>query len=98
MYVIIWSFQTTRQRRRKFEAVYGPAGKWAELFRQSPDYIGTELLQSDDVPGLYLTIDRWKSEEAYLDFLEVKEAEYTKMDNLCEKMTVNQEFLGRYVA
>lgn len=98
MYVIIWSFQTSKARRRKFEEMYGPKGKWAELFRQSPDYIGTELLQSDDIPGLYLTIDRWQSEETYLNFLDDRVDDYKKLDDQCDKLTDSQEFMGRYVA
>ena len=98
MYVIIWSFQTNKKSRRKFEEMYGPNGKWAELFRQSPDYIGTELLKSDDIPDLYLTVDRWKSEETYVDFLDEKVAEYKTLDDQCEKLTVSQEFMGRYLA
>lgn len=43
MYVIIWAFQTGPTRRRKFEALYGPKGQLAKLFRQSADYLGTEF-------------------------------------------------------
>ena len=97
MSVIIWAFRSRKSRRRQFEAMYGPKGKWAELFRQSPDYLGTELLKSDDDPGLYLTIDRWKSEEAYVAFLDERIDDYKKLDDQCKKLTDSQEFVGRFV-
>ena len=58
---IVWEFLISKESRLEFESIYGPGGPWAELFRQSPNYLGTELLRDLSRPGRYLTIDRWTS-------------------------------------
>jgi heme-degrading monooxygenase HmoA len=60
----------------EFERVYGPAGEWAEFFRQSSGFIGTELLRDVEAPGRYLVIDRWESADAYNAFAAERQAEY----------------------
>ncbi len=46
-------------RRGAFEELYGPEGEWVRLFRRSPAYRGTELLEDLDSPNRFVTIDRW---------------------------------------
>jgi heme-degrading monooxygenase HmoA len=60
----------------EFERVYGPEGEWAEFFRRSRGYIGTELLRDIEVPGRYLVIDRWESADAYNAFAAERQEEY----------------------
>jgi heme-degrading monooxygenase HmoA len=60
----------------EFERVYGPEGEWAEFFRRSRGYIGTELLRDIEVPGRYLVIDRWESADAYNAFVAERRDEY----------------------
>ena len=63
MFVVVWQFEIAEDKIAAFEAAYGPQGAWAQLFRSSAEYRGTELLRDAYVPGNYLTIDRWASEE-----------------------------------
>lgn len=67
-YAYLWEFQVDPDFETEFVRQYGPAGTWAQLFRQSPDYIETLLLKDNQVPGRYLTLDRWRSETGYLAF------------------------------
>jgi heme-degrading monooxygenase HmoA len=60
----------------EFERVYGPDGEWAEFFRQSRGYVGTELLRDVEAPGRYLVIDRWESADAYNLFVAERREEY----------------------
>jgi heme-degrading monooxygenase HmoA len=60
----------------EFERVYGSEGEWAEFFRQSRGYIGTELLRDVEAPGRYLVIDRWESADAYNAFVAERREEY----------------------
>ena len=96
MYIVIWRFRVDPAQLAKFEKAYGPKGEWAKLFSPSKDYLGTELLADDERPGEYVTIDRWKSEEAYSAFLRDQEAEYHRLDRRFEALTLSESRLGAY--
>jgi len=68
MFVVVWQFEIAEEKIAAFEAAYGPEGVWAQLFRTSPNYLGTELLRDAYIPGSYLTIDRWASEDDFRAF------------------------------
>lgn len=67
-YSYVWEFLVSAGHRAAFEQHYGPEGTWVQLFRRFPGYRETLLLSDRSSPGRYLTIDRWQSEQAYLDF------------------------------
>src|SRR5215475_10493384 len=71
MFVVVWQFEIAEEKIAAFESAYGPEGPWARLFCLSPDYHGTELLRDTYVPGNYLTIDRWASEDAFRAFRKI---------------------------
>jgi heme-degrading monooxygenase HmoA len=96
MFVIIWSFQPRLEKVCDFEASYEVDGVWARLFRKSPDYLGTELLRTDDGQGRYLTIDRWRSREAFEAFRAQHDDEYQAVDGTCESLTLAEEPLGEF--
>jgi heme-degrading monooxygenase HmoA len=62
----------------EFEREYGSNGEWAEFFRRSSGFIGTELLRDVEEPDRYLVIDRWESADAYNAFLEQHREEYVR--------------------
>jgi hypothetical protein len=94
--VIIWEFQVKPSAQLDFEKIYGPAGAWANLFRQSPDYRGTELVCDMDCSGRYLTLDRWTSREALHQFKQAHQSEYEAFDKQCETLTENESLLGEF--
>jgi len=96
MFVVIWKFEIAEDKVAGFEAAYGPDGDWAKLFRSSPDYLGTELLRDAYVPGAYLTIDRWKSEEAFRAFRKQHDSDYEKLDRRCDALTGRETRVGAY--
>src|SRR4029078_10780134 len=57
VYADIWEFQVSAQHRLEFEKHYGEEGPWVALFRQSPAFIGTKLLQKRPKPLRYTPID-----------------------------------------
>jgi heme-degrading monooxygenase HmoA len=59
-----------------FERAYGANGEWAQFFRLSAGYIGTELLHDVEIPSRYLVVDRWESAEAYNTFAAERREEY----------------------
>lgn len=96
MFVVVWQFEVAEQKIAAFEAAYGSDGAWARLFRNSPDYKGTELLRDAFVSGRYLTIDRWTNEEAYRAFRKQHDAEYETLDRDCDDCTSRETRIGAY--
>ncbi len=98
MFIVIWKFEVAEEKIAAFEAAYGPEGVWAQLFRSSPEYHGTELLRDAYVPGSYLTIDRWTSEDAYRAFRKEHDAAYEAMDRECDTLTDRETRIGAFTA
>ena len=96
MFVVVWQFEIAEEKIPAFEAAYGPEGVWAKLFRTSPDYLGTELLRDAYIPGSYLTIDRWASEEAFRAFRKDHDADYETVDRACDALTTSETRIGAY--
>ena len=96
MFVVVWKFETAEDQLAAFEAAYGSDGAWARLFRNSPDYLGTELLRDAYVPGVYLTIDRWSSEEAFRAFRKDHDPEYEQLDRSCDALTASETRIGAF--
>jgi heme-degrading monooxygenase HmoA len=96
MFVVVWQFEIAEEKIAAFEAAYGAEGVWARLFAASPDYKGTELLRDAYVPGQYLTIDRWVSEEAFRTFRKEHDAEYEQIDRSCDDLTTQETRIGAY--
>jgi len=98
MFIVVWQFEIAEEKIAAFEAAYGSNGPWAELFRKSPDYKGTELLRDAYETGKYLTIDRWTSEEAFRAFRKQNDAEYEAFDRTCDALTRRESRIGAYTA
>jgi heme-degrading monooxygenase HmoA len=92
MYVILWRLRPLPSRETEFVAAYGADGRWAQLFRKASGFVGTELLRGTD--GVYLTIDRWESEEAHRAFREAAAEDYESLDAGCAALTVEETFLA----
>jgi heme-degrading monooxygenase HmoA len=96
MFVVVWQFEIAEEKVSAFEAAYGPDGAWAQLFRSSPHYLGTELLRNAYVPCAYLTIDRWAGEEAFRAFRKEHDQEYEQIDRACDSLTSTETRIGAY--
>ncbi len=95
-YLALWEFQVKPESISAFEETYGPDGAWAQFFRQSPDYLGTELLRNLDHPDRYLTLDHWASRESLQTFKHDHQSAYTALDKQCESLTEKEMFLGDF--
>lgn len=96
MFIVVWQFEVAEENVSAFEAAYGADGAWARLFRTSSEYRSTELLRDAYVPGSYLTIDRWTSEEAFRAFRREHDAEYETLDRSCDALTQREARIGAY--
>jgi heme-degrading monooxygenase HmoA len=98
MFVILWQFDIVEDQVAAFESAYGAAGTWAVLFGRSPEYLGTELLKDAYVPGRYITIDRWSSEEAFRAFRAEPDPDYEAIDRACDSITAAETRIGAFEA
>ena len=96
MIVHVWEYRVPATSESEFRRNYGPEGTWVRLFRRSPGHIETLLLHDAATPGRYVTIDRWKSAEAYTAFRERFAGEYEAVDRRCEALTTHELSLGTF--
>jgi heme-degrading monooxygenase HmoA len=96
MFVVVWQFEISEEKIAAFESAYGSEGAWAQLFRNSPSYLGTELLRDAYVAGSYLTIDRWASEDDFRAFRKTHDADYESIDRSCDALTTRETRIGAY--
>ncbi len=98
MFVIVWQFDVAEDQTGAFETAYAAQGPWSTLFARSPEYLGTELLKDAYVPGRYLTIDRWSSEEAFRAFRKEHDPDYEALDRGCDSVTASETRIGAFTA
>jgi len=80
MFQVIWEMKVKFKEREKFERFYDPKGEWVNFFCKSPEYQGTDVLESGEGDGVFLVIDEWSSEEAYNEFVKSLKADYDLLE------------------
>jgi heme-degrading monooxygenase HmoA len=93
MFVRVWEYDVLPAHAEDFQRAYRGDGAWAELFRRSGGFLGTELFSSAETPGRYLTVDRFDSEESWRVFRRHNDADYRHLDEQCAGMTTAQREL-----
>jgi len=96
MYIILWEFEAAPERIEGFLSTYSSHGEWAQLFRQAPGYLGTELLESCEAATRFHTIDRWAHEDDYEDFKLRFAQPYAALDARCQGLTLSERKLGAF--
>ena len=94
LYIIIWKYRIDADRRQEFLDAYGRDGRWAQFFNQDDDYLRTQLFEDAEEEDVFLTIDMWKSREAYDLFRSNNAEEYGRIDRECEELTVSEVKVG----
>jgi heme-degrading monooxygenase HmoA len=95
-YAYVWEFHVPLDLRSEFEQHYGPGGTWAQLFKSSAGYIETLLLKDKSSPSRYVTVDRWRDEEAFQAFRSSFSQQYEQLDRECERLTVGEQLVGEF--
>ncbi len=80
MFQVIWELKVKFKEREKFEQFYDAKGDWVKFFSKSPDYLGTDVLESGENDGTFLVIDEWQTEEAFTEYLKSRKAEYDQLE------------------
>lgn len=94
-YLVVWEFEVRPGCESEFEKVYGSTGDWVRLFRTASGFVRTELTRRTDSPRHYITLDFWRSKEAYEEFRRQHQEEYAAIDRRCEGLTQREIELGR---
>ncbi len=55
MFQVIWELKVKFKEREKFEQFYDPKGEWVKFFSKSPDYLGTDVLESGEGDGISIS-------------------------------------------
>jgi heme-degrading monooxygenase HmoA len=92
----MWEFEVKSERIAEFEQIYGPGGRWADLFKNGNGYLGTELFHDPKDIHRYLTIDRWLSSEDHELFLSHWKKEYESLDAQCGGLIEQELLLGQW--
>jgi heme-degrading monooxygenase HmoA len=95
-YVVMWEFRPKPGAEKRFEQMYGPRGRWAQLLERGQGHIGTELNLDSKEGSRYVTLDFWVSEEHYQRFREAYATEYQALDRECEALTEMEREIGRF--
>jgi heme-degrading monooxygenase HmoA len=93
-FVYIWKYKVKPEFRWEFEKAYNTNGDWANLFRQSPGYIKTELLKDRNNPNQYITIDYWKSFDDNQNFKKQFVSNFQLLDEKCDAYTDEETYIG----
>jgi len=80
MVQVIWELKVKFKEREKFEHFYDPKGDWVKFLCKSPDYQGTEILESGEGDGVFLVIDEWLTEESFKEFIAGRKADYDLLE------------------
>lgn len=80
MFQVIWELRVKFKEREKFEQFYDTKGDWVKFFGKSPDYRGTDVLESGESDGIFLVIDEWESEESFNEFMKSRTADYDLLE------------------
>jgi hypothetical protein len=91
--VRVWRYHVAQEMREEFEREYGADGSWALLFASASGFVETTLYREARSASTYLTIDRFVSEDAWLQFRTENDAAYTALGNRLAHLTLDQEEL-----
>lgn len=92
----MWEFCPKKEKVAEFEQQYSSDGMWVQFFRKGEGYIDTVLCVDREAKCRYVTIDRWVSEKAYVDFHRTNLLEYEAIDKRCEKLTEREALIGYF--
>ncbi|MFO7445765.1 MAG: antibiotic biosynthesis monooxygenase [Ignavibacteriaceae bacterium] len=96
MFIVIWEYKVKPGSEEEFEQSYGPKGDWVKFFKSNKEYLGTELIKGIEASRSYVTIDRFDSEKAYVDYLEKHKEKYEELDDRFTLLTEFETKIGSF--
>jgi len=96
-FICVWEFDVPAAAEEEFRRHYGPGGSWVALFRNDPAFVETLLLHDPSRQGRYVTVDRWRSADAYRLFRQNFSEQYQALDRICDGFTRRETNLGSFL-
>jgi heme-degrading monooxygenase HmoA len=93
-HVRLWRFVVPPAKEAQFIATYGPDGDWAQLFREAPGFLRTELWRGED--GSFLTADHWQSSDDFEKFQANFGPRYAALDAQLEGLATEEILIGAF--
>ena len=93
---LVWRYRPWPDKVEEFERTYGADGAWADFFRRSTDFLGTELYRDTEVEGHYLVVDRWRSAGGQNYFMETFGSEYATLSAETAELHMEETRVGAY--
>ena len=97
MYQVLWRYKVKPEYIAAFLKIYDSSGEWAQLFVKSPNFIKTELFYETNAIQFFITVDHWKSKNAYQEFYKKYKKEIDRLDALGNQMTIREERIGEFI-
>ena len=86
MFARVWEYEVPADQVDSFIAAYGPTGAWARLFARGDGFARTELYRSTGSPTRFITVDRWRSQAAWQEFIDRWGLAYADLDAAMEPL------------
>jgi len=96
MFIVVWKYTVSREKRDAFQNAYGKNGIWSKLFSTSDKYQGALLHQSMEEANTYFIIDQWVSQADYDHFMLNHNDTYQKISKLLEHLYDKEEKTGAF--
>ena len=97
MYYLIWEYEVEPANESEFKEYYSRSGPWFKFFEPCDDYLGHDLLESDE-GGSFIIIDKWMGKEEYSEFMRVNQAEYERLNTDSSSLDGTERLIGAYHA
>ena len=94
MLVNIQTYEVLAGFVQQFTRAFGSEGCWAALFSKSDGFWGRQLLEGTD--GTYLTIDQWRSECEFANFMGSHKEENEALSRMTEGWVLEEGLIGRF--
>jgi len=91
---VVWEYIVKEEETGNFISVYSSDGEWAQLFKNFPGYIKTELMRDTSNTQRFISIDYWASLDAYLSMQQESKADYNLLDGKCQSYTAKENKIG----
>lgn len=96
MFAYTWEYNVKKNCIDDFCRIYGTDGDWVRLFRKSKGFIHTEFFRDVNTPKRLVTTDYCESKEHRDRFRQDFKDEFSKLDNHCESLTIEEKFIGDF--
>jgi hypothetical protein len=89
----VWEYEVPADQVDGFVAAYGPTGDWARLFARGDGFARTELYRSTESPTRFITVDLWRSQAAWQEFMGRWGLAYAELDQVMEPLAAGGNLL-----